>query len=121
MKKKILVIEDEAPVATYLTTLLERAGYAVDNAGGCQEGLSMAAQNEYNLVLLDLGLPDGTGCDLIRELKQRSSCPPLLVVTGAAQGDPRIGEALKLGAVGCISKSSSVKSLLDAVERALGV
>lgn len=119
MKKKILVVEDEAPVATYLTTLLERAGYAVDNAGGYQEGLTMAETTDYNLILLDLGLPDGTGTDLIRELKKRPNCPPVLVVTGAPQGDPQIGEALKRGAVGCISKSSSVKSLLDAVERAL--
>ena len=71
-------------------------------------------------MLLDLGLPDGSGCDLIRELKKRPGCPPLLVVTGAPQGDPRVGESLKLGAAGCISKSSSVKSLLDAVGRALG-
>ena len=120
MKKRILIIEDEEAVATYLSTLLERAGFTVEIAGSVEEGLAQTESDDFELVILDLTLPDGTGCDFLRQLKERKTLPRVLVVTGARQDDPKVSESLKLGALGCVTKNSSVSSLLEAVRRAMG-
>ena len=120
MKKRILVIEDEPPVAKYFTTLLQRAGFEVDTAGTVHEGLAWIESTAYELIVLDLGLPDGPGTRVIRELQEGDASPPVLIVTGAAEGDPRITECLRLGAVGCVRKTAPVKSLLAAIESVFG-
>ena len=65
----ILLVEDNADTATVLSLLLRRYGYAVKIVGGVQAAKKLAAVEAFDLLLCDLGLPDGSGADLMRELK----------------------------------------------------
>ena len=64
---RLLVIEDESRLAGYLVRGLREEGFAVDLAGALSEGRDLAIANEYDLVVLDLMLPDGSGLELLQE------------------------------------------------------
>ena len=73
---RILVVEDHADSALMLTRLLKRAGFTVFSAGRVQDALALADEHEsagtpFNLVVSDLGLPDATGYDLMRRLREQ--------------------------------------------------
>src|SRR5687767_7354218 len=65
----ILLVEDNADAATMLARLLEMQGHAVKVAGGVRAAIKLAAVEPFDVLLCDLGLPDGSGADLMRELK----------------------------------------------------
>ena len=65
----ILIIDDEAEIRESLQTLLELESFAVDTASTGEEGLTRIGQNTYDLVLLDLALPDRDGMDLLADLR----------------------------------------------------
>lgn len=69
MVPSILIVEDHSDSAQALAVLLRRAGHAVEVAESCKAALDAAAVNRPEVVLCDIGLPDGDGCDLIRALK----------------------------------------------------
>ena len=71
MKSKLLVVEDHADTALVMAMHLRKAGHLVTVAGSCKEALEAAAADVPEVVLCDIGLPDGDGCDLLRELKQK--------------------------------------------------
>ena len=66
---RILLVEDHADTSTALCFALEHEGYAVELATSVAEALEAAARNEIDLIVSDLGLPDGSGLDLMRTLK----------------------------------------------------
>lgn len=107
-------------MASYLTTILSRQDFEVDAASTAEDGLAQMDYAEHQLVLLDLGLPDGTGADVMRGLRERQLNIPVLIVTGAAPNDDRVNECLKMGAVGCVRKTAPVATLLAAVGQLLG-
>ncbi|HTW87037.1 MAG TPA: CHASE3 domain-containing protein [Candidatus Binataceae bacterium] len=72
---RILLIEDHKDSAEVISHLLRNKGYFVEACATVTEALKIANEREFNLVLSDIGLPDGTGIDLIRRLRQRSSIP----------------------------------------------
>ena len=79
-KYKILVIEDENNIRSFVETTLEAGGYHVLTAGSCRQGIMMFSSHVPDLVILDLGLPDGDGLDLsvppARTVRSPfSSCP----------------------------------------------
>ena len=71
----ILLVEDETAITEPLAEALEREGFSARVAGTAAEALSMAASREPDLVLLDIGLPDGSGLDVCRTLRQGSNVP----------------------------------------------
>jgi CheY-like chemotaxis protein len=71
MIPSILIVEDHQDSAQALAVLLRRAGHAVEVAESCQAALESAAAKTPEVVLCDIGLPDGDGCDLIRVLKKQ--------------------------------------------------
>lgn len=116
---KILFIEDEQAVAEYVGMFLHDSGYVIDrahNAAAAQEKISTGS---YDLILLDLILPDATGPELLPKLKNAAPRTPVLVVTGLAHDDERLLECLKNGAAGWVPKSSRAEQLLTAVRRVL--
>ncbi|RJP55406.1 MAG: response regulator [Deltaproteobacteria bacterium] len=84
MGKKIMVIDDESDVITYLTTLLEENGYQTDSAKDGVEGLKKIKENKPDLICLDILMPEKSGIGLYRELKKDAELKgiPVVIVTG---------------------------------------
>ena len=70
VRLSLLLIEDHEPSAIITAKLLRRRGHAVSVAGSCAEALALAAAGHYDCVVSDLGLPDGSGHDLMRTLQR---------------------------------------------------
>ncbi len=84
MGKKIMVIDDESDVITYLTTLLEENGYQTDSAKDGVEGLKKIKENKPDLICLDILMPEKSSIGLYRELKKDAELKgiPVVIVTG---------------------------------------
>ncbi|ULH17580.1 response regulator transcription factor (plasmid) [Deinococcus sp. KNUC1210] len=93
----LLIIEDDADLAALLRGDLEAAGYRVRIASSVVAGLTMARAAFPNLVLLDLGLPDGTGREVLVRLRRSSLTVPILVLTGRDSVEQKV-DLLTLGA-----------------------
>lgn len=94
---RILLVEDDLPLAEALTTLLTGAGYAVD---GVHDGLSAEAligAERFDLVILDLNLPEKDGLSVLRSLRARRNPVPILILTARGAPDERVA-GLDLGA-----------------------
>ncbi|HEX7687396.1 MAG TPA: response regulator [Burkholderiaceae bacterium] len=110
---RILVVEDEAELRRFVALSLGREGFDVHEAGGLERALIEAASRRPDLVLLDLGLPDGDGVDFVRDLRTWSQVP---VVVLSARGDERDKiEALDAGADDYLIKPFGVGELLARV------
>ena len=86
-KSKILIIDDEVQIRRLLRITLEAAGYAVSEAETGRQGLSEAAGSPPDAVVLDLGLPDMGGLDVLRQLREWTKVPVLVLTVLAAEGD----------------------------------
>jgi len=86
MSKKVLVIDDEADVRTFLTTVLRKGGYETTTATNGGEGLEQMRQERPDLVILDLQMPSHTGTDFYRKLTKDKDLAriPVIVVSGLA-------------------------------------
>lgn len=83
---KLLVVEDDPPLQAALLRLLAQWGYAAEKASTASEGLGWLERERFDLVLLDLGLPDRDGLSLCRQLRRRSGHQPLLLMLTARDG-----------------------------------
>jgi two-component system phosphate regulon response regulator PhoB len=116
----ILAIEDDWTVRTVLEHTLESAGHDVDVAPGIVDARKLLADGHYDIVLLDLNLPDGNGLDLLRDLrKDLGSAVPVLVLSGLRQ-EEAVVRGLELGADDYVTKPFSPPELLARVSRCLG-
>ena len=113
----ILVVEDDAAVAEIMSTALTHRGYQVAVATGAQQALVSARADPPDVILLDLGLPDGDGVDVCRDLRKWYR-NPIIVVT-AEQDETRKIEALDLGADDYVTKPFSMPELLARLRVAL--
>lgn len=105
-----LVIEDDEPVAGLNRRLLEREGFDVDVALTAGDGSRLAAKGHYDIILLDLALPDGNGIDLLRIIRERSDATQVLVVSGCGDAAITAG-ALDAGADDYIQKPYQTAAL----------
>jgi DNA-binding response OmpR family regulator len=78
---KILVVDDDALLADYIRQSLAEDGYAVDLARNCAEGKLLGMVYPYDALVLDVNLPDGTGFDVLAELRRRKNQVPVLMLT----------------------------------------
>ena len=78
---RLLLIEDDAMISEELTHALRRSGYAIDVATDAESGRLALAGEKYSLVILDLGLPDGSGLDVLKKLRALRDRVPVLIVT----------------------------------------
>ena len=113
----ILVIEDEAPLRRYLRATLQSFGYRVEEAATGAEGRARLVQLGPDVVLLDLGLPDGDGLDLAREIRGWSRVP-IIVVSARGKEEDKI-QALDLGADDYLTKPFGSGELLARIRVAL--
>lgn len=114
---KVLVIEDDAHIRRLLRAALSRAGYAVIEAQTAREGLSLLDIDKPDAVLLDLGLPDRDGLELVQPIKARSAAT-LLVVSARESVAEKVA-ALDLGADDYLTKPFDTEELLARVRTAL--
>ncbi|MBV7403887.1 two-component system response regulator KdpE [Enterobacter sp. ENT03] len=105
----VLIVEDEQAIVRFLRTALEADGLRVYDAGTLQRGLLEAATRKPDLVILDLGLPDGDGIDFIRDLRQWSQVP-VLVLSARIEESDKIA-ALDAGADDYLSKPFGIGEL----------
>ena len=114
---KILVVDDEPHIRRLLHGTLARAGYAVSEAGSARQTLERIAAQEPDLVLLDLGLPDRDGMELVSLIGQRSKAA-VIVVSARDATDEKVA-ALDLGAIDYVTKPFDTEELLARVRAAL--
>lgn len=94
---RILLIEDEAPLARALAAALRGAGYSVDVAEDGEAGIAMAMDEPFALISLDVGLPDMSGFEVLRKLRASGLTTPVLMLTARDALDDRV-TGLDLGA-----------------------
>lgn len=104
-KPKILVVEDHSPTALLLAAILTRAGCDVKVASSGQEAMQLAQEESFQLVTLDVDLPDISGFDIFLRLRQNSdsSAAPILFISGRSDEVSR-RRGIELGAADYIEK-----------------
>ena len=113
----LLIVEDEDRIASFLIKGLTARGYCVDHAASGGEAVERLTSGMYDLVLLDLGLPDLNGLEVLRRLRSSGITVPVIVLT--ARRDAR-EEGLALGADDFLVKPLSFADLLDRVHAQTG-
>jgi DNA-binding response OmpR family regulator len=107
---RVLIVEDDDAIATPLAKGLEREGLDVDRVGTGTAALGRSAEEPFDVVLLDLGLPDRDGFDVCRELRARSDVPIIVVTARSEEVDRVVG--LELGADDYIVKPFGFRELV---------
>ncbi len=118
LTRTVLTIEDDAAIRRGIVDSLTFAGYRVLQAGNGDDGLRMAVQQQYDLLLLDLVLPGKQGMEILREVRQARPTLPVIVLTARGEENDRV-EGLRHGADDYVVKPFSVKELLARVEAVL--
>lgn len=114
---RVLVVEDEWPIRHLLKVSLSALEYEVSEAQTCEEAYQSLEARAPDLVLLDLGLPDGSGLEILRRLRQQANTP---VIVLSVQGAEKTKiEALDLGADDYLTKPFSVDELMARIRAAL--
>jgi len=115
---RMLIIDDELSVCKTLCKTVTRKGHEADYAQSLKHGLSMAETGDFDLVLLDVRLPDGSGLNILNELRESASKPEVIIITG--EGDPEGAElAIKNGAWDYLQKPLSLKEIDLTIGQAL--
>jgi len=112
-EQRILVIEDDHDIANVLRMDLTDAGYVVDHADSAMNGLIKAREDHPDLILLDLGLPDFDGGDVVQRLRKNSALP-IIVLTARDTVEEKV-RLLGLGADDYLIKPFSIEELLARV------
>lgn len=113
----VLLIEDELPMRRFLRAALDAQEYQLVEAGTARDGLAQAASRNPDLILLDLGLPDGDGIEITRRLREWTT-RPIIVLSARGQDADKIA-ALDAGADDYLTKPFSVGELLARMRVAL--
>jgi DNA-binding NtrC family response regulator len=117
-QSRILVVDDDEGVREYVDEVLTRAGLDVVTAGDGERGLEALDERSPDLVLLDLGMPDASGLDLLLRIKRSHGDLPVVMLSG--QGEPaNVVESIRRGASDFVGKPFEPERLQDAVARAL--
>jgi DNA-binding response OmpR family regulator len=108
---RVLLVEDEHKISTYVKRRLEESGYAVDSVFNGRDALDWADATSYDLIILDIMLPIVDGVTVCRELRQRGDVTPVLMLTARGEVDDRV-DGLDAGADDYLAKPFAMKELL---------
>ena len=115
----VLVVDDEADIRTLIKDILTDEGYEVTNAGDATEARAARQDGKFDLILLDIWMPDTDGISLLREWSAQGDLDcPVVIMSGHGTVDTAV-EATRLGAFDFVEKPLSIAKLLRTVERAL--
>jgi two-component system, OmpR family, response regulator RegX3 len=113
----ILLVEDEDSIALPLAAALERDGYATRVTASAPEAIALAAELQPDLVLLDVMLSDGSGLDVLREVRRHSTVPIIMLTARGDETDRVVG--LELGADDYVVKPFSARELIARIRAVL--
>jgi len=111
----ILLVEDHKDTATALKRLLQHFGYEVRSADSIESALNIAAQTDFDVVVSDLGLPDGSGLDLIRELRAKKPIKGIALTGFGMEED--VTRSMEAGFSEHLTKPVNFQTLCSAIER----
>jgi DNA-binding NtrC family response regulator len=117
-RERLVLIDDDPGLSEVIELLLEREGYAVQRAGTVKRGIELAATGEFELVITDLRLPDGTGLDAIAAIRASRPELPIIMITSYSSMESAIA-ALRAGAIDYIIKPFDNDEFLHSIRRAL--
>ncbi len=115
--ERILIVEDEEAIARFLELELQHEGYAVGKATDGRTGLDLALSGQYDLVLLDIMLPELSGMEVIRRIRKESQIPVIMLTARDTVMDKVAG--LDMGADDYITKPFAIEELLARLRTAL--
>jgi two-component system response regulator PilR (NtrC family) len=114
----LLIVDDEASLRDFLSIVFEDEGWRVETAGSVAEARAAVAKNEPDLILCDLMLPDGSGIDLLRDVKAATPSVAVVMITAHTSTKSAV-EALKAGAFDYIAKPFDIDELKIIVRNAV--
>ncbi len=112
---RLLLIEDDRDAADYLRKAFREAGHVVDHAGDGEEGLALALDGHYDVLVVDRMLPRRDGLSVVSELRQRGEATPVLILSALGQVDDRV-VGLRAGGDDYLPKPYAFTELLARVE-----
>ena len=117
---RILVVDDEPDTLGLIKLTLQTAGYQVQTATGGREGLRLVREEPFDVVILDIMMPDVSGFDVMRELNNDPTPPPPVIFLTARSSEDDQEAGMSLGVSHYLLKPITRGSLLDAINQALG-
>lgn len=111
----ILVVEDDPSVRTLVKAVLEHNGNEVSTAETAADGQSKAIDNAYDMIVLDLGLPDGDGYEVCKNIRDENVATPVLILSGEQETDVKV-KCLKVGADDYLTKPFNTEELIARME-----
>ena len=108
---KVLVIEDEKKIASFIRKGLEATGFVVDMSHDGDEGFTLATTRPYDAVILDIMLPGRDGLSILRNLRERKMAVPVILLTARGELNERL-EGLNLGADDYLTKPFYIEELI---------
>jgi DNA-binding response OmpR family regulator len=115
---RVLIVEDEIRIVELLTTGLSRTGFVVDSVSTCGEGQAALSLTSYDAVILDLGLPDGDGLQLLADMRTSGNKVPILVLTARDAVEDRV-IGLDTGADDYLIKPFAISELVARIKALL--
>lgn len=116
--QRILVIDDEPDLRTLYELTLLREGYQVDTAGTLAQALEVLSKEQFNLVITDMRLPDGTGTELLKSLRGQQRSERCIVITAYGSAENAV-ESLKAGAFDYLTKPVDLKQFRNVIATAI--
>lgn len=115
---KILIVEDEKDIGLFLKSSLEKVGFNVDYTESGERGSFLAKTTDYDLIILDLNIPDKGGYEICRDIRIEGKEMPIIILTVASEIESKV-QLLDLGADDYLTKPFSVPELLARIKSLL--
>jgi len=118
-RPKILVIDDEQGVLDSLSEILDMKGYEVRTARDASYGVALASKYYYDVVLLDIVMPEMNGVEAFRHIRRTSPSSNVIMMTGYGPGNPLVRSAIDNGIKLLLHKPFHVSALFEAIDSAM--
>ena len=95
MEKKILLVDDDRDLAEIIRDMLKTYGYEVKIVESCEETFEILKKEQFSLMILDINLPDGTGFEVLKELRRVSKVPVIFASARTSEDDKRFAQSFE--------------------------
>jgi DNA-binding response OmpR family regulator len=115
MSKRILFVDDDVPLRVTLSMYFKFKGLEVTAATDCQDALRLAADRKFDVAIVDIGLGEESGLDLLDSLGREHPCLPVVMFTSEGNNDDLRADSIRRGAKAYFSKTESLDILFHGV------